>query len=81
MDLTKLRLRGDNDTQRFYDQWIEFTAGLEPGIPKHTIREILYEQLKNSAALKPDLEYYDRLALDANHPDRAEAWLLERMRL
>eukprot|EP00969_Alexandrium_andersonii_P242597 10715250-Alexandrium_andersonii.AAC.1 len=31
MDLTKLRLRGDNDTQRFYDQWIEYTSGLEPG--------------------------------------------------
>eukprot|EP00969_Alexandrium_andersonii_P010829 471611-Alexandrium_andersonii.AAC.1 len=43
----KLRLHGDNDAQRFYDQWIEHASGLEPGIPARTIREILYEQLKN----------------------------------
>eukprot|EP00969_Alexandrium_andersonii_P083803 3697498-Alexandrium_andersonii.AAC.1 len=30
LDQAKLRLRGDNDTQRFYDQWIDFTSGLEP---------------------------------------------------
>eukprot|EP00969_Alexandrium_andersonii_P100947 4453544-Alexandrium_andersonii.AAC.1 len=81
IDLTKLRLHGDNDTQRFFDQWVEHASGLKPGIPKHTIREVLYEQLKNSAALKPDLEYYDRLPLDATHPDRSEVWLLEMMRL
>eukprot|EP00969_Alexandrium_andersonii_P140270 6205204-Alexandrium_andersonii.AAC.1 len=64
--------------QRFYDQWIEHTSGLEPGIPTRTIREILYEQLKSSVALKPDLEYYDRLPLHVDHPDRSEQWLLER---
>eukprot|EP00969_Alexandrium_andersonii_P160747 7103309-Alexandrium_andersonii.AAC.1 len=37
IDLTKLRLRGDNDMQRFYVQWIEHTSGLEPDIPSHTI--------------------------------------------
>eukprot|EP00969_Alexandrium_andersonii_P352118 15436976-Alexandrium_andersonii.AAC.1 len=56
--------------QRFYDQWIEHTSGLEPGIQKHAIREILYEQLKSSVALRPDLEHYDRRPLDVNHPDR-----------
>eukprot|EP00969_Alexandrium_andersonii_P074648 3293093-Alexandrium_andersonii.AAC.1 len=40
IDLTKLRLHGDNDMQRFYDQWIGHTSGLEPGIPTHAIREI-----------------------------------------
>eukprot|EP00969_Alexandrium_andersonii_P240701 10625763-Alexandrium_andersonii.AAC.1 len=67
--------------QRFYDQWIEHTSGLRPGIPTHTIRSILYEQLKNSAALTADLEYYDRPPLHVDHPDRSEEWLLERMRL
>eukprot|EP00969_Alexandrium_andersonii_P013112 572045-Alexandrium_andersonii.AAC.1 len=66
--------------QRFYDQWIEYTSGLEPGIPKPAIREILHEQLKNSAALRPDLDYYDRLPFGVDHPRRTEAWLLERMR-
>eukprot|EP00969_Alexandrium_andersonii_P147062 6503039-Alexandrium_andersonii.AAC.1 len=64
IDLTKLRLHGGHDTQRFYDQWVEYTSGLEPDAPAHAIREALYEQLKSSVALKPDLEYYDRLPLN-----------------
>eukprot|EP00969_Alexandrium_andersonii_P257314 11375854-Alexandrium_andersonii.AAC.1 len=72
---------GGNDAQCFYDQWIEYTSGLEPGIPNHATREILREKMKNSPALEPDLGHYDRLPLNTEHPHRTEAGLLEGVRL
>ena len=72
-DLMTVQWQGDNKMETFIPNWDMVLEGCGDDVDLKTVRFLFLKQLRLSAKLKPDLNYYDRIP--ANHEDKTYDFL------
>ena len=74
-DLYRIQWKGDNNISRFRFAWRNTVANLPYKLDDLAMRDLLYNCMKQSKVLAPDLAHYDRQTED--HQDRSYQYLLD----
>ena len=77
-DLSRLAWLGDNKIKQFRDQWRMTVHNLRyKQFDPNMLRDMLYERIKVSKVLAPDIAHYERLNEDDR--DKTHDWLIAQM--